>query len=62
MTRRFRIAAALGAMLGVTCLEPSSYAQKTGGTLKISFFDNPASMSLHEAGDWCGAAADDGGV
>ena len=23
-------------------------AQKSGGTLKISFFDNPASMSLHE--------------
>ena len=23
-------------------------AQKSGGILKISFFDNPASMSLHE--------------
>ena len=25
-----------------------AHAQKTGGVLKISFFDNPASMSLHE--------------
>src|SRR5438876_7542097 len=25
-----------------------AFAQKAGGTLKISFFDNPASMSLHE--------------
>jgi peptide/nickel transport system substrate-binding protein len=28
-------------------LQPA-LAQKTGGVLKISFFDNPASMSLHE--------------
>jgi ABC-type transport system substrate-binding protein len=26
----------------------TALAQKIGGTLKISFFDNPASMSLHE--------------
>src|ERR1700687_3493263 len=26
----------------------AAFAQKTGGVLKVSFFDNPASMSLHE--------------
>ena len=26
----------------------SASAQKSGGILKISFFDSPASMSLHE--------------
>ena len=37
-------------------------AQKSGGILKISFFDSPASMSLHEEATGVGAAADDGGV
>src|SRR6266705_2500796 len=26
----------------------TAWGQKSGGVLKISFFDNPASMSLHE--------------
>jgi peptide/nickel transport system substrate-binding protein len=48
MTWNSRIAAGVGAILGMTCLTQPAYAQKAGGTLKISFFDNPASMSLHE--------------
>src|SRR5690349_18640703 len=38
------------AMLLATALVLSgtALAQKSGGTLKISFFDNPASLSLHE--------------
>src|SRR5438874_4918997 len=30
------------------CAAQPACAQKSGGVLKISFFDNPASMSLHE--------------
>src|SRR6266853_2844662 len=48
MTRDLRIAALVGAMLGTMCWQQAAFAQKAGGTLKISFFDNPASMSLHE--------------
>jgi peptide/nickel transport system substrate-binding protein len=48
MTRSLRIAAVVGAMLGTMCSGQAAFAQKAGGTLKISFFDNPASMSLHE--------------
>jgi peptide/nickel transport system substrate-binding protein len=48
MTRGVRIAAVVGAMLGMMCWGQAAFAQKAGGTLKISFFDNPASMSLHE--------------
>jgi peptide/nickel transport system substrate-binding protein len=48
MTRSLRIAAVVGAILGMMCWGQTAFAQKAGGTLKISFFDNPASMSLHE--------------
>src|SRR5881409_3255007 len=45
MTRHLRgIAAAVALLIAAA---PAS-AQKSGGILKISFFDNPASMSLHE--------------
>jgi peptide/nickel transport system substrate-binding protein len=40
------LAAALLAAAGT--MAGSALAQKSGGVLKISFFDNPASMSLHE--------------
>src|SRR5580765_7872651 len=43
--RGFAIASAL--LLALTAGDPA-LAQKAGGVLKISFFDNPASMSLHE--------------
>ncbi len=43
-----RMLPAAGAMLiALTVLRPAA-AEKAGGILKISFFDNPASMSLHE--------------
>jgi peptide/nickel transport system substrate-binding protein len=43
-----RVLTATAALLAaISVAEPAS-AQKSGGTLKISFFDNPASMSLHE--------------
>ena len=32
----------------VACGANLAFAQKSGGILKISFFDNPASMSLHK--------------
>src|ERR1700756_1979891 len=40
------VAAALLAVVFLRC--ETALAQKHGGTLKISFFDNPASMSLLE--------------
>jgi peptide/nickel transport system substrate-binding protein len=39
---------AIAAGLTAALCGNSAFAQKAGGTLKISFFDNPASMSLHE--------------
>src|SRR6516164_11608062 len=48
MTQRLQIVALAGAMLAMTCCGQVAIAQKSGGVLKISFFDNPASMSLHE--------------
>src|SRR5713226_5808740 len=38
---------AAGLLLALATGDPA-WAQKSGGVLKISFFDNPASMSLHE--------------
>jgi peptide/nickel transport system substrate-binding protein len=37
-----------GLFLIAACYPDAAFAQKAGGVLKISFFDNPASMSLHE--------------
>jgi peptide/nickel transport system substrate-binding protein len=48
MTRKLGRLAALGALLGALSFGTAAHAQKPGGILKISFFDNPASMSLHE--------------
>src|SRR5205085_5888329 len=44
---RCRAAAALWVSVALAVSAPA-LAQKSGGILKISFFDNPASMSLHE--------------
>jgi peptide/nickel transport system substrate-binding protein len=45
---RLGIMAVAGPLLiGLFTMQPA-LAQKSGGVLKISFFDNPASMSLHE--------------
>ena len=46
MHRNLAILAA--ALLAAGAMGGSARAQKSGGVLKISFFDNPASMSLHE--------------
>src|SRR5215510_5590226 len=40
--------AVAGGLLIAACAANGALAQKSGGILKISFFDNPASMSLHE--------------
>ena len=46
---RRAIAAALGLVLGLAlALASPASAQKSGGTLKVYFFDSPASMSIHE--------------
>src|SRR6266849_250060 len=47
MRLHLRAIAAAGALLALASGAPAM-AQKSGGVLKISFFDNPASMSLHE--------------
>jgi peptide/nickel transport system substrate-binding protein len=48
MKRTLRGLAVAGPLLLALCAATTASAQKSGGTLKISFFDNPASMSLHE--------------
>jgi peptide/nickel transport system substrate-binding protein len=49
MVSKLRIAAAVaGALLAGTLVGSTASAEEAGGVLKISFFDNPASMSLHE--------------
>src|SRR5438477_12271298 len=40
--------ATAGSLLLALAASDPAWAQKSGGVLKISFFDNPASMSLHE--------------
>jgi peptide/nickel transport system substrate-binding protein len=46
--QRLGIMAIAGLLLIAFFAMQPVFAQKTGGVLKISFFDNPASMSLHE--------------
>jgi peptide/nickel transport system substrate-binding protein len=48
MPRNLRTLAALAGLLTTMGFADAAVAQKSGGILKISFFDNPASMSLHE--------------
>jgi peptide/nickel transport system substrate-binding protein len=43
-----RSLAVVGGLLIAACCSHTALAQKAGGILKISFFDNPASMSLLE--------------
>ena len=47
MRHRHTVAAAL-ALLACLCIPGPASAQKQGGILKISHFDSPASMSIHE--------------
>src|SRR5258705_5359572 len=48
MKRTLRNLAAASSLLLALCATTTASAQKSGGILKISFFDSPASMSLHE--------------
>ena len=48
MKRNFRLLAALAALLAAIFSSQAALAQKQGGTLKVYFFDSPASMSIHE--------------
>src|SRR6188472_3210129 len=48
MAVRVAFAAALGLLFTVTLGLMPALAQKQGGTLKLYFFDSPASMSIHE--------------
>src|SRR5690348_7539092 len=47
MHRKFRTAGAIAAVLIAIAAEPA-FPQKSGGVLKLSHFDSPASMSILE--------------
>src|SRR5262245_63992315 len=48
MKRDLRVLAAAGSLMFAFSIGDAAFAQKQGGTLKIYFFDSPASMSIHE--------------
>ena len=48
MIRNQRPLVAAGALLGAMLCAQAAVAQKSGGVLKVYFFDSPASMSIHE--------------
>ena len=48
MAPTLRALAAAGALAGVFFAAGTAMAQKSGGVLKIYFFDSPASLSIHE--------------
>jgi peptide/nickel transport system substrate-binding protein len=48
MKRDLRVLAAAGSLLLAFSIGEAADAQKPGGTLKMYFFDSPASMSIHE--------------
>ena len=48
MKRDLRVIAAAGVLVALLTLPDASFAQKSGGTLKIGHFDSPASMSMLE--------------
>ena len=48
MKRDLRVLAAAGSLVLAFSIADAAFAQKQGGTLKIYFFDSPASMSIHE--------------
>src|SRR5215471_19724326 len=47
MTRTLHVVAA-ALLLASPLLGSGAFAQKSGGVLKVYFFDSPASMSIHE--------------
>jgi peptide/nickel transport system substrate-binding protein len=48
MTKLVRALAAGGAVLAILLAAEAAMAQKSGGILRVYFFDSPASMSIHE--------------
>ncbi len=48
MKRFVRGVATVGALIAGLAVADPALSQKSGGILRISFFDNPASLSLHE--------------
>ncbi len=48
MARKIRTLAAASSLLGALLVAAPSFAQKSGGVLKIFHWDSPASMSIHE--------------
>ncbi len=48
MARNIGALAAAGALLGAFFGGDAAFAQRSGGVLKVYFFDSPASMSIHE--------------
>jgi peptide/nickel transport system substrate-binding protein len=48
MARNMGALAAAGALLGALFAGDAAFAQRSGGVLKVYFFDSPASMSIHE--------------
>src|SRR5579863_714503 len=48
MKGTLRIVAAAGGLLGLMFAAPATLAQQAGGTLRIGWFDSPASMSILE--------------
>ena len=48
MRKNFGPLAAAGALAGILSVAAPAAAQKSGGVLKVYFFDSPASMSIHE--------------
>ena len=48
MKQDLRVLAAAGSLLLGTSVGETAFAQKQGGVLRMSHFDSPASMSLHE--------------
>ena len=48
MSRNFWLLAAAAGVLAAIVSPDLAFAQKQSGTLKVYFFDSPASMSIHE--------------
>ena len=48
MARNMGALAAAGALLGAFFTADAAFAQRSGGVLKVYFFDSPAGMSIHE--------------
>src|SRR5215469_16063328 len=48
MARTSQVVAAAALLLASLLVGSGAFAQKSGGVLKVYFFDSPASMSIHE--------------